>query len=119
MKKTLFWTPRILTILFILFISMFALDSFGGDKTVFAQIGDFLIHLIPGFVLIVLLYFSWRHEIVGAVAFLLLAIAYIIMAWGKFPISTYFIISGPMFLISILFLTNLFLKKKQNRFEVI
>ena len=119
MKKTLFWTPRILTILFILFISMFALDSFGGDKTVFAQIGDFLIHLIPSYVLIILLYFSWRHEIVGAVAFLLLAIAYIIMAWGKFPLSTYFIISGPMFLISILFLTNLFLKKKQNRFEVI
>jgi hypothetical protein len=49
---------------------MFALDSFGGDKTVFAQIGEFLIHLIPSFVLIVLLYFSWRHEIIGAIAFL-------------------------------------------------
>jgi hydrogenase-4 membrane subunit HyfE len=98
---------------------MFALDSFDGNKTVIAQIGGFLIHLIPSFVLIVLLYFSWRHEIVGAVAFLLLAIAYIVMAWGKFPISTYFIISGPMFLISILFLMNWFLKKRQNRFEII
>ncbi len=112
MKKTLFWTPRILTILFILFISMFALDSFGGDKTVIAQIGEFLIHLIPSFVLIVLLYFSWRYEIIGVIAFLILAITYIIMAWGKFPVSTYFIISGPMVLISILFLTNLIVKKK-------
>lgn len=119
MKKILLWIPRVLTILFILFISMFALDSFGGDKTVFAQIGEFLIHLIPSFVLIVLLYFSWRHEIIGAVAFLLLAISYIIMAWGKFPLSTYFIISGPMVVISVLFLMNWFMKKKQNRFEII
>lgn len=96
---------------------MFALDSFDGDKTVFAQIGDFLIHLIPSFVLIVLLYFSWRHEIIGVVAFLLLAIAYIILAWEKFPLSTYLIISGPMVLISILFLTNMFLKK--NLCEII
>lgn len=114
MKKTLFWTPRILTILFILFISMFALDSFGGDKTVIAQIGEFLIHLIPSFVLVVLLYFSWRYEIIGVIAFLILAITYIIMAWGKFPVSTYFIISGPMVLISILFLINWRFKQKQT-----
>lgn len=93
---------------------MFALDSFGGDKTVIAQIGEFLIHLIPSFVLIVLLYFSWRYEIIGVIVFLILAITYIIMAWGKFPVSTYFIISGPMVLISILFLTNLIVKKKEK-----
>ena len=114
MKKTLFWTPRILTILFILFISMFALESFGGDNTVIAQIGEFLIHLIPSFVLIVLLYFTWRYEIIGVIAFLILAITYIIMAWGKFPVSTYFIISGPMVLISILFLINWRFKQKQT-----
>ncbi|MBK6281968.1 MAG: hypothetical protein IPF54_04255 [Draconibacterium sp.] len=103
-----------MTILFILFISMFALDSFGGDKTVIAQIGEFLIHLIPSFVLVVLLYFSWRYEIIGVIAFLILAITYIIMAWGKFPVSTYFIISGPMVLISILFLINWRFKQKQT-----
>ncbi|HRX10628.1 MAG TPA: hypothetical protein P5210_03200 [Draconibacterium sp.] len=115
MKKALFWTPRILTILFIIFISMFALDSFDGDKTVFAQIGEFLIHLIPTFILIVLLLFSWRYEIIGVIAFLILAVAYIIVAWEKFPLSTYFIISGPMVLISILFLTNLIVKKEANQ----
>jgi hypothetical protein len=94
---------------------MFALDSFDGDKTVIAQIGEFLIHLIPGFVLIVLLYFSWRHEIIGVIAFLILAITYIIMAWGKFPVSTYFIISGPMVVISILFLINWRFKQKQTK----
>lgn len=93
---------------------MFALDSFGGDKTVIAQIGEFLIHLIPSFVLVVLLYFSWRYEIIGVIAFLILAITYIIMAWGKFPVSTYFIISGPMVLISILFLINWRFKQKQT-----
>ena len=119
MKKTLFWTPRILTILFILFISMFALDSFDGDKSLIAQIGAFLIHLIPTFALIVILFFSWRHAIIGAIAFLLFAIAYLIMAWGRFPISTYFIISGPMVIISILFWMNWFLKKKQTSNKII
>ena len=115
MKQVIFWLPRILTILFILFISMFALDSFDGEKTVIAQIGEFLIHLIPSFVLIVLLYFSWRFEIIGVIAFLILAIIYIIMAWGKFPVSTYFIISGPMVVISILFLINWRFKQNQTK----
>lgn len=99
----MFWAPRVLTIVFILFISLFALDSFDGDKSLIAKLGAFLIHLVPSFVMVLLLVISWKREWIGTIAFFVLGIAYIIMVWGKFPVSTYLVISGPLFLISILF----------------
>lgn len=113
MNRILFWTPRVLMILFICFISLFALDSFEGDQSFIEKIGGFLIHLIPTAVLIILLIFSWWREWVGGIAFLLLAIGYLIMAWGKFPVSVYFLISGPLFIISVLFWLN-WIKRKNK-----
>lgn len=111
MNKILYWTPRILMILFIGFISLFALDAFTGDSSYFEKLGAFLIHLIPTGVLVFLLIVAWRYEWVGAVAFSLLAIGYIIMAWAKFPVGVYFLISGPLFVISILFGVNCFYRR--------
>jgi len=112
MNKAVYWTPRILTIVFIIFISLFALDSFDGNLSFMEKIKGFLIHLIPSAFVVVILYFSWEHEIFGAVAFLLLAIGYSIMVWGKFPLATCFIISGPMIIISLLFFMGSRTKQK-------
>ena len=80
MKNVLYWTPRLLMIVFILFISLFALDAFEGDRSILSKIGAFLIHLIPSFILIVLLILSWRREWIGGLAFFILGVFYIIMA---------------------------------------
>jgi hypothetical protein len=112
MNKMLFWTPRILTIVFILFLGLFALDSFEGEQSMIKKIGGFFIHLIPNFVLIVVLIVAWKHEWVGTIAFTLVGIAYIIMFWGRFPVATYFTISGPLFLIAVLFWLNWMNRKK-------
>lgn len=114
MNKILFWTPRVLAIIFILFISLFALDSFEGDQSVLEKLGAFLIHLIPTFVLILLLIISWRHEWIGALVFFLLGFAYILFAWGKFAFAAYVSISGPLFLVAILFWLN-FMKTKKGK----
>jgi len=106
MNKFLYWTPRILTIIFILFLGMFAFDVFEGDASFVNKLGGFLIHLIPNFVLILILIVAWKHEWVGTIAFVLVGIAYIVMFWGRFPVVTYLIISGPLFLIGILFWMN-------------
>ncbi len=113
MNRVLFWTPRLLMILFIGFISLFALDSFDGEQPFIEKIGSFLIHLITTAVPIILLIIFWRREWVGGIAFLLLAIGYIIMAWGKFPVSVYFLISGSLFIISSLFWVN-WIKKQRH-----
>jgi hypothetical protein len=112
MNKTLFWTPRILAIVFILFLGLFALDSFEGDQSMIKKIGGFFIHLIPNFVLILILVVAWKHEWVGTLAFALVGIAYIVMFWGRFPVATYLIISGPLFIIAALFWLNWINRKK-------
>jgi len=101
-------------ILFIIFISLFALDSFDGDKSFLEKSGTFLIHLIPTVLLFIILILSWRREWIGGISFFLLGILYIIIAWGNFPLSTYFIISGPLFLVAILFLVNWIQREKSG-----
>lgn len=114
MNKALFWTPRILTIAFILFLGLFALDVFEGEESLIKKLGGFIIHLIPNFVLILILIVAWKHEWVGTIAFVVAGIVYIFMFWGKFPVATYLIISGPLFLIGIMFWLNWMDRKKTS-----
>ena len=65
--KVFHWLPRIICILAILFISMFALDSFKPDLTIWEQLGDFFMHLIPTYVLIALLIVAWKWEKIGGI----------------------------------------------------
>ena len=67
--KIFHWVPRILCILAILLISMFALDSFSPERTFWQNLGAFLIHLIPSFALIALLIVAWKWELPGGIAF--------------------------------------------------
>ena len=74
--QVLHWAPRILCILAILFVSLFALDSFDPRLTLMQQIGDFVIHLIPSFVLLACLIVAWKWELVGGVIFTLIGIGF-------------------------------------------
>ena len=114
MNKILYWSPRLLMILFILFISLFALDSFDDGNSFLEKTGNFMIHLIPTVLLIIILILSWRREWIGGITFFLLGILYIVMAWGNFPLSTYFVISGPLFIVAVLFLINWIKKEKTS-----
>jgi hypothetical protein len=66
------WTPRILGILAVLFISMFALDSFAPHLTVWQQISGFLLHLVPTYILAALLVVAWKWERVGGILFIVI-----------------------------------------------
>jgi len=105
-KKILFWSPRILCILFALFTSIFAFDVFIEHSGIGNILLALLMHLIPTFLIVFVLILSWRREWIGALIFTLLAIFYIVMVWGRFPLVTYVSISGPLFLIGGLFLIN-------------
>jgi hypothetical protein len=69
--KLIQWTPRVICVLTILFISIFALDAFNPEKTIGQQIIDFLIHLIPSFVLALFLIIAWKREFIGGLLFIL------------------------------------------------
>ncbi|MCE7980027.1 MAG: hypothetical protein DYG89_02445 [Caldilinea sp. CFX5] len=105
-KQTLVWTPRVLGILFALFLSLFALDVFGTGAGFWATLLALVIHLLPVGVLVIGLIFAWRWEWVGAALFLGFGIWYLATAWGRFPIAVYWVIAGPAFLVGILFLID-------------
>ncbi len=72
--KLVRWTPRVLCILAILFVSLFALDSFDPKLTIGEQILGFLIHLIPSFILAIFLAVAWKWELIGGIILATLAL---------------------------------------------
>jgi drug/metabolite transporter (DMT)-like permease len=105
-KKLLYWTPRTLCIVFTIFTSFFAFDVFEESKSIWETILALLMHLIPTFILIVILVVTWRREWIGGILFIVMGLLYIVWAWGRFNISVYFLMAGPLIIIGILFLLN-------------
>jgi hypothetical protein len=100
-KRVLFWAPRMLCILFAIFLSMFALDVFSEGYGFGETILALLIHLIPTFIIVIVLVIAWRWDWVGAILFLALALFYLISSRGES-----WIITGPLLLVGFLFLFN-------------
>jgi hypothetical protein len=96
-KKILHWTPRAISILFVLFISMFAFDTPG--------IG-FLIHLIPSIILLGLIILAWKYELIGGIAFIVLGIVFTIFFKTYKDIITILLISLPPIITGVLFILN-------------
>jgi len=105
-RSILVWTPRILGIVYAIFVSLFALDVFSVGYGFWEAIGALLIHLIPTGVVLAVLLIAWRWDWMGGILFIILGGLYLILAWGGFPWSVFVIMSGPLFLIGLLFLLN-------------
>jgi hypothetical protein len=105
-KRVLFWTPRVLCILFAMFLSLFALDVFSEGYGFWKTILALLIHLVPVYIVVIVLVIAWRWEWVGAILFIGLGLFYIVFVWGRFPLVAYVAMSGPLFLVGVLFLFN-------------
>ncbi len=106
MKRFLYWTPRIVAIAYVAFISLFALDVFNEAQGFLQTALALSMHLIPSFVLVLVLAIAWRREWIGAAAYLLLAATYVIWGWGKFHWSAYVLIAGPLVILGGLFLAG-------------
>lgn len=119
--RILHWLPRILCILAILFISMFAMDAFDPQLTFWQQIKAFIIHMVPSFILIAMLLVAWKWELIGGI---LLALTGLIMTPFVFnmnynmnhsvPISIGIIlmITFPFILTGILFIVDHFVRTR-------
>lgn len=110
----LFWAPRLLALLFALFISLFALDVFDEGLGLGGTILALSIHLLPTIAVLAVLVLAWRWEWVGAVAYFSLGILYLVVAWGRFHWSAYATITGPLFLIGLMFFIGWFYRAKST-----
>jgi hypothetical protein len=112
-RRALFWTPRAISILFIAFLSLFALDVFGEHLGFWQTVLALTMHLIPSFVLIAVLVLAWRWEWIGAALYAaagLLYVMWVVSMSRPVPPAMRLIwiltIAGPAFVIAGLFLAN-------------
>jgi len=119
-SKFIFWTPRVLSIIFIFFLALMSLDVFSSELSFWQTLGALFMHNIPVLVLLIVLLISWKYEIVGGIAFILAGLLYIsimVMNALKNQFEWYMLswsiqIAGIAFFIGILFFINWFKKKK-------
>lgn len=118
-----FWIPRILCIISILFISMFALDSFAPGMPLWMQIRDFLIHLIPSYILALILWFAWVKEKWGGLLFIVFgsatSIPIFLMNYHRtgsvwIGLSVVLLINLPLIMVGVMFMISHYLKGKSN-----
>jgi hypothetical protein len=74
--KIFHWIPRILCILAIAFLELFALDSFDPKYTLGDQLLAFLMHSIPSIILVLFLITAWKWELIGGIIFMILGIGF-------------------------------------------
>jgi hypothetical protein len=121
--KLIHWAPRILGILSILFISIFAADSFEHGTTIWQKLVSLAMHLIPTFILTIILIIAWKWERIGGILFMLLGIGLspiiFILNYNRNHFSTgqslgiVLMINFPFILVGILFMISDKIKKKE------
>lgn len=121
-NKLIYWTPRILGILFVIFLMIFSLDVFEPGLTGWQIAIGLFMHNIPALILLLILIISWRYEIVGGVTFILAGLVYILLLamnpnFEWYMLSWSLIIAGPAFLIGILFIINWRKKIKHKKLD--
>ena len=117
----LHWLPRIICIISILFISLFALDAFAPELTLWQQIGAFIMHLIPSFILLILLIIAWKWEFVGGIIFTIIGLGMSPLVFLHnykmnhsigMSLGIIALITLPFVIVGILFIINHFRKRK-------
>ena len=120
-KRALYWTPRVLSIAFIAFVSLFSLDVFDEHVGFWQTALALAMHLIPVFVLIAALVLAWRWEWIGAALYAAAGLVY--LAWvasmvRPVPVTVRLLwvltIAGPCFVIAGCFLVG-WLKRSELR----
>jgi len=122
--KVFHWLPRIICILAILFVSVFALDAFSPELTIRQQLGAFIIHLIPSFILLAFLIIAWKWEYIGGIIFIIIGLGlspFVFMRNYKMNDSIWMSlgiilsITIPFVIVGVLFIVSYFLKKKSSQ----
>jgi hypothetical protein len=108
--KILHWSPRILSILLILFLALFALDAFEPGKSFPQEMLSLFMGLIPALLLVVVAIIAWKWELIGGTLFILLALGYALFAMNH--LMWIVGISLPLIVEGILFIWCFLAKKK-------
>jgi hypothetical protein len=101
---------------------MFALDAFAPGLTFGQQLGDFLMHLLPSFVLLAFLVVAWKWELIGGIIFTIIGVGLspfiFLLNYNRNHFSVgaslgiVMMINLPFIAVGVLFIVSHYLKKK-------
>ena len=117
-SKFVYWTPRIVSIIFIAFLALMSLDVFDMGLGFWQTLGGLFMHNIPALILLAVLVISWKYEIVGGIVFILAGILYIFFAFARnadnwrMALVWSIQIAGVAFIIGGFFIANWIKKRK-------
>jgi len=101
--RLLFWTPRIIVLLFAAMLAPLALDVLSEGYGFWETLGALLIRLIPTWILLGVLIGFWRHEQVAAICYV--TVAMWLLSIGNQWQDTLWLAGLPL-LVGVLFLLN-------------
>lgn len=108
-RKIIFLFPRILSLLFVGFISLFSLDILGAYSG-FELIIALFMHLLPSIFLLAFVLLAWKYPILGAVAFIGFSVFY---AWQAKEHPTWVLfLSGPSLIVGLLYFWDWHIRRK-------
>ncbi len=105
-NNLLYWIPRVLAIIAILFMMIFSMDCFGEYTSLGKQLTCFVMHNIPAFIIVIILIIAWKREFAGGILFILCAIGGSFYFRGFAGNPGVLIIMAPFMFAGILFIIH-------------
>lgn len=110
-KKILYWSPRIIGILAILFMALFSADCFEGNGEITEKFICLTMHNIPTLGFLIVLIIAWKWELIGGILFALISLAAAIMFKSFTGNPASLLIISPFVISSVLFIYHYYLNK--------
>ena len=107
------WLPRLLAILYGLFLSLFAFDSWEGVGF-WEGLAGFIVHLMPVYMVAFVLVVAWRWRVLGGLLFIVLAAGFP-LAFGWREAETLLLLALPPVVSGGLFLLDSYLGERRLR----
>jgi hypothetical protein len=80
------WLPKLLTVIFICFLSLFSLDVIVPNSSVPQIIIGLFMHNIPSLILLFALMVAWKKPKTGGVLFMILSVGFFLWVRGFFAV---------------------------------
>jgi len=113
-ERILYWIPRILTILALLFMLLFSFDAFEGNESFLRKLGGFFMHNIPVIILGIILAIAWFRELEGGILILAAAITACFLFKSFTTNKGSLIIFIPFMVTGVLFMVHHMLYRKKS-----
>lgn len=112
-RKTVYWIPRILSVVLVVLLAFFALHTIDEGGTLGETFGRLVVSFIPVAILAFILVLTWNWDWIGAVVFIGFAVADLFFRWDFFTGPGYMVVAIVFLVFGFLFLTDWILSSKK------